>query len=95
MGSADINLAALTRTWQNVTFVGDMVQPSNVAAFTPWLGDATSCDAMPTFSDGASHLGGLLLTDLVRPPPPHPPACFSTTYIATMSSLTSHTKMAS
>ena len=64
--SANINLAALTRTWQNVTFVGDMVQPSNVAAFTPWLGDDTSCDATPSFSDGASHLGGLLSTDLVR-----------------------------
>ena len=65
MGSADINLIALTRTWQNLTFVGDMVQPSNVATFIPWLGDDTSCDAAPSFSNGASHLGGLLSNDLV------------------------------
>ena len=74
MGSADINLAALTRTWQNLTFVGDMVQPSNVATFTPWLGGDTSCDTAPSFSNGASHLGGLLSTDLVRPTTTHPPA---------------------
>ena len=74
MGSTDINLAALTRTWQNLTFVGDMVQPSNVATFTPWLGGDTSCDTAPSFSNGASHLGGLLSPDLVRPTTTHPPA---------------------
>ena len=80
MGSTDINLAALTRTWQNLTFVGDMVQPSNVATFTPWLGGDTSCDTAPSFSNGASHLGGLLSTDLVRPTTTHPPADLSPTY---------------
>jgi hypothetical protein len=91
MGSTDINLAALTRTWQNLTFVGDMVQPSNIATFTPWLGGDTSCDTAPSFSNGASHLGGLLSTDLVRPTTMHPPADSSPTYTTLSLTITCRT----